>query len=111
MNARDPILSKVLSESILKKKDKNNLDSRQSLSLGLRRGKNLWIVELQDKEMELVGEQLPLGDKNDFVHMVPRSSCDCVFREEIKEKYSFLKYVTCHNKIAILTIKEHGLKR
>ena len=83
MNARDPILSKVLSESILKKKDKNNLDSRQSLSLGLRRGKNLWIVELQDKEMELVGEQLPLGDKNEFVvHVVRRSSCDCVFRAE-----------------------------
>ena len=111
MNARDPILSKVLSESILKKKDKNNLDSRQSLSLGLRRGKNLWIVELQDKEMELVGEQLPLGDKNEFVHVVPRSSCDCVFRAEIKEKYSSLKYVTDHNKIAILTIKEHGVKR
>ena len=66
MNARDPILSKGLSESILKKKDKNDLDSRQSLSLGLRRGKNLWIAELQDKEMELVGEQLPLGDKNDL---------------------------------------------
>ena len=82
MNARDPILSKVLSESILKKKDKNNLDSRQSLSLGLRRGKNLCIVELQDKEMELVGEQLPLGDKNEFVHVVRRSSCDCVFRAE-----------------------------
>ena len=111
MNARDPILSKVLSESILKKKDKNNLDSRQSLSLGLRRGKNLWIVELQDKEMELVGEQLPLGDKKEFVHVVPRSSCDCVFRAEIKEKYSLLKYVNDHNKIAILTIKEHGVKR
>ena len=52
--------------------------------------------------MELVGEQLPLGDKND---------CDCLFWAEIKEKYSFLKYVTCHNKIAILTIKEHVVKR
>ena len=61
--------------------------------------------------MELVGEQLALGDKKDFVHVVPRSSCDCVFWAEIKEKYSFLKYVTCHNKIAILTIKEHGMKR
>jgi len=61
--------------------------------------------------MELVGEQLPLGDKNDFVHVVPRSSCDCVFSTEIKEKYSLPKYVTGHNKIAILTVKEHGVKR
>ena len=61
--------------------------------------------------MELVGEQLPLADKNDYVHVVPRSSCDGVFWVEIKEKYSFLKYVTRHNKIAILTIKEHGVKR
>ena len=44
--------------------------------------------------MELVGEQLPLGDKNDFVRVVPRNSCDCVFRAEIREKYSFLKYET-----------------
>ena len=50
------------------------------------------------KEMELVGEQLPLGDKNEFVHVVPRSSCDCLFRAEIKEKYSLLKHVTDHNK-------------
>ena len=41
--------------------------------------------------MELVRGQLPLGDKNDFVRVVPRNSCDCVFRVG---KYSFLKYDT-----------------
>ena len=35
------------------------------------KGSNGFIVELQDKETQLVGEQLPLGVKNDFVHEVP----------------------------------------
>ena len=41
-----------------------------------RKGSKGFIVELQDKETELVGEQLPLGVKNDFAHEVPSSSCD-----------------------------------
>ena len=35
------------------------------------KGSKGFIVELQDKETELVGVQLPLGVKNDFVHVVP----------------------------------------